>query len=199
MGKLLDKIQKDMTEKSLEARTTESRTWLLTTLRNLNNIDRKRQIINDKERMVTRAIIGKMYFFFYDPKTKDDLPYYDRFPLVIPIKQYSDGFLGLNLHYLPPRYRIRFLDKLYNILNNENFDETTKFKISYRLLDGIGRFKEFRPCLKRYLKEHIKTRMVNVTSNEWEIAAVLPVEFFAKEKNKNNIFKESVERIKNGI
>jgi hypothetical protein len=199
MGKLLDKIEKDMATKNLQVRSSESRSWLLSTLKNLNNVDRKKGIINDKDKIALTTYVGKMYFFFYDPKTKEDLPYYDRFPLVIPIKRYSDGFLGLNLHYLPPKIRIKFLDKLYSILNNDKFDDTTKFKISYNLLESVGRFKEFRPCLKRYLKNHIKSKIVNVSSNEWEIAAVLPVEFFAKERNIKSIFKESMEIIRNGI
>ena len=43
---------------------------------------------------------GKLNMFMYDPKLKKKLPYYDTFPLVLPIESYSDGFLGLNLHYL---------------------------------------------------------------------------------------------------
>ena len=30
-----------------------------------------------------RQIVGSMQMFFYDPKTKDTLPYYDKFPLAI--------------------------------------------------------------------------------------------------------------------
>jgi hypothetical protein len=53
-----------------------------------------------------------MYFFIYDRKGKNELDYYDRFPLIIPLESYSDGFLGLNIHYLPMRYRIAFMRKL---------------------------------------------------------------------------------------
>ena len=44
---------------------------------------------------------GEMYMFYYDAKHKDTLPYWDRFPLVFPFSKVKDGFLGLNLHYLP--------------------------------------------------------------------------------------------------
>ena len=44
---------------------------------------------------------GRLNMFFYDPKFKKTLPYYDTFPLVLPLEPYSDGFLGINLHYLP--------------------------------------------------------------------------------------------------
>jgi hypothetical protein len=198
MGKLIDKINKDMKDLDLVERSAKSRKWLLQTVNKLKKIDRKKDIVDDRERHANRTFIGKIYFFFYDPKTKDDLPYYDSFPLVIPIERYKDGFLGLNLHYIPAKLRIRFLDKLYDIISNDKFDHTTKLKITYEIVSGASRFKEFAPCLKRYLRKHIKTEMVDVGADNWEIAAVLPVEFFAKEKLKT-IFEESMEKIKNGI
>ena len=44
---------------------------------------------------------GVLNMFVYAPKFARKLPYYDTFPLVLPIESYSDGFLGINLHYLP--------------------------------------------------------------------------------------------------
>ena len=49
-----------------------------------------------------RRIIGSMQMFFYDPKHKETLPYYDKVSFVNYIKTRKGGFLGLNLHYLPP-------------------------------------------------------------------------------------------------
>ena len=79
-----------------------------------------RDIKNEKHRHLdkynlginTKFKLGGLYFFFYNPKLRDDLPYYDIFPLVIPIEKYHDGFLGLNLHYLPIRYRQLLIQKL---------------------------------------------------------------------------------------
>ena len=45
-----------------------------------------------------KPFYGKLNMFFYDPKHKKTLPYYDTFPLVLPLETYNDGFLGLNLH-----------------------------------------------------------------------------------------------------
>ena len=63
--------------------------------------------------------------FFYDPKIKRKLPYYDRFPLVLPIETYSNGFLGINFHYLSIPMRIRLLDRIMKFSNNDKFDDTT--------------------------------------------------------------------------
>ena len=43
---------------------------------------------------------GRLNFFFYDPKYKKTLPYYDTFPLVLPIERIPGGFAGINFHYL---------------------------------------------------------------------------------------------------
>ena len=37
---------------------------------------------------------GRLNMFFYDPKYKKTLPYYDTFPLVLPLENYPDGFLN---------------------------------------------------------------------------------------------------------
>ena len=47
-----------------------------------------------------------MYNFSYDPNKKQ-LPYYDRFPLCIPVQPYTDGF-GMNLHYIAPNIKAQF-------------------------------------------------------------------------------------------
>jgi hypothetical protein len=78
-------------------------------------------MMNDKENIVNtidEKSIGKMYTFFYDPKHKETLPYYDLFPLIFVVGPAAGGFLGINLHYLPPVLRAKLMDSLYQILNN---------------------------------------------------------------------------------
>ena len=53
-------------------------------------------------RQTGRPSGGRMSMFFYDPKTKARLKYYDTFPLVLPIEPMRGGFIGLNFHYLEP-------------------------------------------------------------------------------------------------
>ena len=132
----------------------------------------------DRDRLKGNSTIGKMYFYFYDPKTKDTLPYYDRFPLVIPIESYKDGFLGLNLHYIHPKQRLILLDKLSETATNKNFDSKTKLRVSYSYLASASKAFEATPCIKRYLYSHIQSRFLEITADEWDIAAMLPVETF---------------------
>ena len=121
-----------------------------------------------------------MYFYSYDPKLKQILPYYDRFPLIIPIEKYDDGFLGLNLHYLSTKQRLILLDKLYATLNNKKYDDTTKLKINYNILSHARRYKEFEPCVKRYLYSHLRSRIMEIPADDWEIGLFLPTEQFVK-------------------
>jgi hypothetical protein len=121
-----------------------------------------------------------MNMFFYDPKTKDTLPYYDRFPLVIIVGPAPKGFYGLNLHYLPPILRAKFLDALLEITNNKAYDEKTRFDISYNMLKRTASMKYFKPCYKHYLTAHVRSRMARVSATEWEIATFLPTQNFEK-------------------
>lgn len=124
-------------------------------------------------------VIGQMYFYFYDAKWKDELPYWDKFPLVIPVKFYKDGFLGLNLHYLPPSGRAILLDKLMEYKKAASSPRAF-MKVSYALLKAAVASSLFEPCVHRYLTKHIMTDLVKVDDEYWERAARLPVQQFQK-------------------
>ena len=173
---LLQRITESLAKEGLRPRTNASRDWLRSKVKELKPSPQR--LMNDRERLRDSSIIGKMYFYFYDPKTKDKMKYYDRFPLVIPIENYKDGFLGLNLHYIHPRQRIILLDKLSATASNKSFDERTKLKISYAYLAAASKAFEATPCIKRYLFNHIESRFLEITANEWDIAVMLPVESF---------------------
>ncbi len=178
MATLIDRIQASLAKEGLTPRTNAARDWLKKKVNDLR--PSPTSIMRDKERLRDKSFIGRMYFYLYDPKHKDTLPYYDRFPLVIPIERYPDGFLGLNLHYIHPKRRIILLDKLSTILNNRDYDETTRFRISYDFLKRASKIYEASPCIKRYLSGHVQSRFLEITADEWDIAALLPVESFAK-------------------
>lgn len=136
-----------------------------------------------------------MYMFFYDPKHKKTLPYYDTFPLIFPFKKTNKGFLGINLHYLPLTMRAKLMDALYEITNNDRYDKSTKLQISYNILNSASRFKFFRPCIKQYLSNHVKSRFVNIQASDWDTALWLPVERF-KKQSKDQVWKDSRKIIK---
>ena len=120
---------------------------------------------------------GRLNMFFYDPKWKKKLPYYDTFPLVLPIEKYPDGFLGINMHYLPIPLRIRLLDSLVDFSNNTKFDESTKLIVNYSKLKNVRLIK---PTLHRYLAGHTKSQFRRIDADEFTIATLLPVQRFKK-------------------
>jgi hypothetical protein len=176
MAYLIDRIKQSLAKEGLTPRTRIAREWLNAKVKNLNPTPSS--LIRDRQRLRDKTFIGKMYFYYYDPKTKDSMPYYDRFPLVIPIEQYSDGFLGLNLHYIHPRQRIILLDKLSKTATNKNFDDRTKLRLSYEYLKAASSAFEAMPCIKRYLFTQINSRFLEITADEWDIAALLPTDSF---------------------
>jgi len=176
MAKLIDRIKTSLAKEGLTPRTNASRAWLRAKVKDLKPTSSG--LMRDRDRLKNSSMIGKMYFYFYDPKTKDSMPYYDRFPLVIPIERYNDGFLGLNLHYIHPKYRMILLDKLSDTMSNDTYDEKTKLKINYRYLASASKVFEATPCIKRYLFTQIESRFLEITADEWDIAAMLPVESF---------------------
>jgi hypothetical protein len=176
MAKLIDRIKQSLAKEGYSTGTNNARNWLRAKVKDLN--PSTRTLMGDRDRLKNNSTIGKMYFYFYDPKTKDTLPYYDRFPLVIPIESYKDGFLGLNLHYIHPKQRLILLDKLSETATNNNFDSKTKLRVSYSYLAGASRAFEATPCIKRYLYSHIQSRFLEISADEWDIAAMLPVETF---------------------
>lgn len=149
-----------------------------------------RSLMSQTEDLTSRIMIGRMYHFTYDAKHKDKLPYWDRFPLVIPIESYGDGFLGINLHYLHPRLRAKLMDALFTTITDKNLNERAKLRVSYSLLAGAARFRFFEPTVKRYLFSHVRSRYLQIDPKEWSIALFLPTENFQKQ-SKQQVWKES--------
>ena len=186
-GRLFDKFEQEAFRAGIAARTKASMTWFRANVSNAR-VSRASLIADGPTR--SQQVYGNMYNFMYDPKTKSTLPYYDRFPLCIPVQNAKGGFYGLNLHYLHPVIRAKFLDALYDITNNDKFDKTTKMKMSYSLLKSASNMRYFKPCFKHYLSKHINSKLLLIEPADWEIAIFLPTESFRK-VSKETVWKES--------
>ena len=191
MASLFDTLQAGAQRAGITARTKKSREWFQDKVKELGSVNRTALLKDDALDPTTREIAGSMYMYFYDPKTKATLPYYDRFPLVIMVEDAKGGFYGLNLHYLRPDIRAEFLDRLMKLAPNKLTDRTRVNKMRYDLLKGVQKYKEFKPCFKHYLTSHIKSKMVRVPMTDWEIAIFLPTEQF-KKKSKTAVWSESL-------
>jgi len=161
--------------------------WYQTQIRKLGRIQTTQLMREGK--LVNNIFPGEMYLFGYDPKLKDKLPFYDLFPLVLPFRKFSGGFVGLNLHYLPYLLRFRILGFLSDYTNNEKMDETTKLNFSWRILESASKLAPARACVRRYLNDNIQTRFLRVPFPDWIIASQLPVESF-EGASKNTVWTE---------
>jgi len=124
-----------------------------------------------------RPSIGKLYLFQYDAKYKDILPYWDVWPLIFPFNFASNGFYGINLHYLPPNARIDLMLRLIKAQGaSGNLTDNYKLKLSY---DIITNYPPAKPCIKRYLFSHVQGRgFYGIKGEDWSYAASLPLQKF---------------------
>ena len=174
MSNLFQKLELEAFRAGLNPRTQESREWFRRRIQRLTRINRNALMREQEINRKASHSYGSMFMYFYDPKHKKKLPYYDRFPLTIPVEPAEGGFRGINLHYLPPVLRAKFLDALLNVTNNKKYDESTKFRLTYQLLNGTRNLRYFKPCFKHYLLSQVKSRFAEVPAPEWEIATFLP-------------------------
>ena len=117
---------------------------------------------------------GVMNLFGYDPKFKQTLPYYDRFPLIFPIDFAKGGFYGINFHYLQPGARVNFLRQLSRFASDKNYDKKTRYNIGQL----SGRY--YKKTIKHYLYSQVRSSFLNITADEMAIAIFLPVARFQK-------------------
>ena len=122
---------------------------------------------------------GRLNLFFYDPKFKEKLPYYDTFPLVLPLETIRGGFLGINFHYLSPVVRFSLLNQLQRFATNNKFDSTTRLEVSYGKVGGFARVKS---TIKKYLYSNVRSGFMRVDLQDAPTAVYLPVQQFKKRR-----------------
>ena len=189
MSNIFQKLELAAFRNQITPRTDESRKWFMNKAKTMRGINREELMKEEPLSSSGRRIIGSMQMFGYDPKHKDTLPYYDRFPLAIIVKPAKGGFLGLNLHYLPPILRAKFLDALMDNVTSKKSDNA-KFDLTVRLLAGTSKLRYYEPCIKHYLNEKVATKFAEVKAPEWEIATFLPLAQFEK-ATKQKIYADS--------
>lgn len=174
----------------------DSIAWLQDKIAEIKRPDRIPASINAETfRRKSAFSTGMMYCFFYDPKTKADLPYWDKFPVILVLEKYNDGFLGINLHYLPVNMRMAFMSKLMRFAQLTPEDDIKRMRVSYEILNATKRYAEFRPMLKRYLFSQVRSKMLMIQPNEWDVAAMLPIQQFRGART-STVWKDPVQEHK---
>jgi len=191
MVSLFSSLRQELQGSGYIARSKQARDWFVERVKELNGRINRNKLLKDQEvKQRNYPKWGFMYMFLYDAKHKETLPYYDRFPLVIMLSPAPGGFLGLNLHYLHPRIRASFLDRLLSTISDDKLTESTRLKLRYTILAKAKKFRFFQPCLKHYLFDQMMSRPAQIMAPDWETAIFLPTESF-KGAQKTTVWKES--------
>ena len=136
-----------------------------------------RRLMN-QGKLIGRPSVGRLNMFFYDPKYKKTLPYYDTFPLVLPIESIPGGFAGINFHYLRPGARFTLLERLQRFsTRGREITSRNSFDVSYNRVKGIPLV---RNTIKKYLFSHVRSNFLRVDYDEAALAVYLPVAQFKK-------------------
>jgi len=160
------------TARDLASKSGESSKWYQDTVSNIGKRD-----VNKIFTKSSSPQIGGLFLFLYDPKYKNVLPFYDAHPLVFPIEIYSDGFLGINLHYLPPLGRVGLMNGLVSINDNDKYVQNKKLVLTYSLLKHYSnQLRGVENCIKRYLYGHVRSSFYQIDPQDWEKAALLPLQ-----------------------
>lgn len=175
---------------------TSSFRWYQDMIRKLGmtNIQPQKVMRSDIGEFVTNVKVGGMYLFMYDPKFSEKLPYYDTLPVVVTFRKVPDGFFGLNLHYLPPLLRMRLLDRMMELVDNDKMTEDTRMMVTWKLLNNAARYPGVHACVKRYLYNQIGSRIMKVYPKDWRKTIMLPIDNFEK-SSRNVVFNDSRSKI----
>jgi hypothetical protein len=187
---LLDKIQNESPLENVQ-RSKESLEWFKGRLRKIRQPVNK-LLTDDDFPIVSRPELGRMYMYLYDAKYQDLMPYWDKFPLTIVFDLLTDGFMGINLHYIAPRYRTALLLSLYEIAVDNDDDEEQRVALSYQLIKSVSGLRYAKPCVKRYLYGHVNSRIAEIPMENWDMMAMLPSQKF--NVNANTVYAESREK-----
>jgi hypothetical protein len=166
--------------------------WYMNNVRNLvgARLSNNTVMKSDIGELKSNFEIGSMYLYFYDPKWKDQLPFYDTFPLVLPFGPAKGGFYGINLHYLPYMLRAKVLGELLEYADSKTLSNTSKMRLSYQLLTSLQNAPEIKPCIKHYLTGHVKSQFMRINPSDWKAAVFLPVEAFVG-ATKESVFRDT--------
>ena len=176
---IFDRMRQDARASGIKAgfQAGQSIEWLLGYAKQMNDGISILELAKSQQQRDS-SVLGSMMVFLYDPKLKATLPYYDTLPIVFPIARYDDGFLGINLHYLSPRWRLFLLNTLQNLYMSGN---QNTLALTYAALKNFSNLKIAQPCLKRYLSSHVRSRFIRIPKKEWPMAVVLPMARFQKQ------------------
>jgi hypothetical protein len=163
----------------------KSANWYKKSVQSIADTITARKLMN-RGKLTSKPNVGRLNMFFYDPKLKKTLPYYDTFPLVLPLEPIKGGFMGMNFHYLPYMLRFRMLERMQKFADG-GLSGKTLMNVNY---DGVKNIPIVKPTIKKYLYGHVRSNFLRIDFDEAALAVYLPVQQF-KKASESQVWKES--------
>jgi hypothetical protein len=174
----------------------DSQAWFSDKTKEMGTVTPNKVMMGNAGQNMTHVLTpGKLYMFYYDPKMKETLPYYDTFPLVLPFARDSNTFTGLNLHYLDYQTRFQLFKALLKITGAGRLNAKTKLEYSWKLVKSVAQLAPAQACIKMYLFDHLRSPFLEVPPKEWATACMLPVHRFVG-SSASSVWKDSNRKFK---
>lgn len=124
------------------------------------------------------AIPGQLIMFnYFEPKTKDELEYYDAMPCTIFFGTFKskDGLrvIGFNIHYYPPKIRYEIMDRIFDIYKPiylKNWENPLKTELSffdYKMLMYQLEKLQLDFGVRQYIPE-LMHKVIPIPSKDWQ-------------------------------
>lgn len=170
--------------------TAESNKWFFNRITKDTNLRAEsvhRQLSEQRTRTPDdRYLIGRLYLFQYDAKTKDQLPVWDEWPMVFFFNSFvGDGvkfgekgiryLLGINVHYLQPKHRLLLFIELQKLKNDTALREKTRLKMTWKVLKALSTSRYTEHAVKMYRADHMKSRLAEINPRAWEICLPMAI------------------------
>lgn len=144
---------------------------------------------------------GYIYNFFYDPELKnakfsngkDVLQFYDTAPIVFCLGYLNTSFgermIGLNISYFPPKFRIKFLDKIISkfdsklSVNDKNLRERKPYYdigVNYDIIKILMKDSGFQFTVRSYIPSRIKNKPLVIPPSKWYYISLFASKFIVK-------------------
>ena len=163
----------------------------------MNKDDVARRWLDENCENVNRNMIlqGQLIMFnYFEPKTKEDLEYYDAMPVTIFFNvvdtEQGKRVLGFNIHYYPPKMRYQIMNKIFETYRGlfvKYFSEPNKSAMDafdYRILVQELNRANLGFGVRMYIPELIGSPKI-IPANKWQVAVFTEGHF--KKKTRTQI------------
>ena len=171
MNRVLTKFSDLASSASLQKGTLRSKELYMKLAQSQSEIGNLK-VVTEKLEAAAPIRVGQLVTYEYGAKFAEELPYWDKYPLVYVTQVNKDGWHGMNLHYLHPRMRAR----LFYDMDKRNIPIIDHDMSSL--------------CIKRYLATHVASMPRLFPKDMWDIAVQLPFENF-QNAGKQSVWKNT--------